>query len=145
MLDARTRSAAQLGGVLSKTVLPLARRLETRFQRRIGSLFQHWDVLIAPTSATAALPIGKTDGLSSRATQQIISGACPYAWPWNVLGWPGVSVPAGLTEEGLPFGVQLLGSANSEATLLSLAAQLERVEGWHERVAPHAVLARPLG
>jgi amidase len=85
------------------------------------------------------LPIGKTDGLSSLSTQQVIAGACPYAWPWNVLGWPGVSVPAGLTGEGLPFGVQLLGPANSEATLLSLGAQLERIERWQERIAPHAV------
>lgn len=53
-----------------------------------------------------------------------------------MLGWPAVSVPAGLTEEGLPFGVQLLGPANSEALLLSLAAQLEQVERWHEHAAP---------
>jgi amidase len=139
LLDGRTRSTARLGGILSKTVLPYARRLETRFQRRIGSIFRHHDVLIAPTSATPPLPVGRTDGLSSRATQQVIAGACPYAWPWNVLGWPGVSVPAGLTSEGLPFGMQLLGPANSEAMLLSLAAQLERSERWHERVAPHAV------
>jgi amidase len=98
-------------------------------------------VLIAPTTATAPLPVGKTDGLSSWATQQVIAGACPYAWPWNVLGWPGVSVPAGLTGDGLPIGVQLLGPANSEPLLLSLAAQLERVERWHERVPPHAVEA----
>jgi amidase len=56
-----------------------------------------------------------------------------------VLGWPGVSVPGGLTSNGLPFGAQLLGPANSEGKLLSLAAQLERVERWHERIAPHAV------
>jgi amidase len=139
VLDARTRSTAQIGGVFSKSVLPFARRLETRFQRRIGSIFSRHDVLIAPTSASPPLPVGKTDGLSSWATQRIIAGACPYAWPWNVLGWPGVSVPAGLTEEGLPIGVQLLGPANSEPLLLSLAAQLERVERWPERFAPHAV------
>jgi amidase len=139
LLDARTRSTARIGGVLSRTVLPFARRLERRFQNRIGSIFGDVDVLIAPTSAGAPLQIGKTDGLSSWSTQQVIAGACPYAWPWNLLGWPGVSVPAGLTSEGLPFGVQLLGPANSEGTLLSLAAQLEQVERWHERVAPHAV------
>jgi amidase len=143
LLDARTRSTAQIGGILSKTVLPLARRLERRFQSRIGSIFHSHDVLIAPTSAATPLPVGKTDGLSSFATQQVIAGACPYAWPWNVLGWPGVSVPAGLSSEGLPFGVQLLGPANSEALLLSLAAQLERVERWHERIAPHAVTLAP--
>jgi amidase len=138
LLDERTRSTAQIGGVLSKTVLPIARRLERRFQRRIGSIFADVDVLITPTSASAPLPIGKTDGLSSWSTQQIIAGACPYAWPWNVLGWPGVSVPAGLTSEGLPFGVQLLGPANSESVLLSLAAHLEQVERWHERTPPYA-------
>jgi amidase len=139
LLDARTRSTAHIGGVLTRTVLPLARRLEQRFQAKIGSIFHDIDVLITPASASLPLPIGKTDGLSSWSTQQIIAGSCPYAWPWNVLGWPGVSVPAGLTEEGLPFGAQLLGPANSEAALLALAAQLERSERWHERLPPHAV------
>jgi amidase len=138
LLDARTRSTAQVGAVLTKTVLPLARRLERRFQDRISSIFGDFDVLVTPTSASVPLPVGRTDGLSSWSTQQVIAGSCPYAWPWNVLGWPGVNVPAGLTGKGLPFGAQLLGPAGSEATLLSLAAQLERVERWQERVAPHA-------
>jgi amidase len=63
-------------------------------------------------------------------------GACPYAWPWNVLGWPAVNVPAGITEEGLPVGAQLLGPANSESRLISLAAQLEAVERWQDRRPP---------
>jgi amidase len=139
LLDHRTRETARLGSILSKSVLPLARRLEPRFQRRIDSIFRSADVLIVPTSATPPLEVNATAGLGSRATQQIIAGSCPYAWPWNVLGWPGVSVPAGLTREGLPVGVQLLGPANSEPLLLSLAAQLERIERWHDRFAPHAV------
>ena len=133
LLDERTRSTARIGGVLSRTVLPLARRVERRLQHRVGSTFAEFDVLLTPTSASAPLAVGRTEGLSSWATQQVIAGSCPYAWPWNVLGWPGVSVPAGFTDEGLPFGAQLLGPANSETTLLSLAAQLERVERWHER------------
>jgi amidase len=141
MLDRRTRTTARLGGILSRTALPLARRLEPLLQRRIGSIFGTTDVLITPTSASPPLPIGAAAGLGSRATQQVIAGACPYSWPWNVLGWPGISVPAGLTRDGLPVGVQLLGPANSETLLLSLAAQLEQVERWHERVPPHAVTA----
>jgi amidase len=104
--------------------------------RRIGSTFNHADVILTPTSASPPLSVGATDGLGGWATDQLIAGACPYAWPWNVLGWPGMSVPAGFTADGLPFGVQLLGPANSEATLLTLAAQLERVERWHERTPP---------
>ena len=63
----------------------------------------------------------------------IPAGACPYSYPWNVLGWPGVNVPAGFTGTGLPIGATLLGPENGEARLISLAAQLESVERWHER------------
>jgi amidase len=142
LLDRRTRETARLGGILARSVLPLARRLEPRLQRRIGLTFRTVDVLITPTSAGPPLPIGAAAGLRSRATQQVIAGTCPYAWPWNVLGWPGVSVPAGFTRDGLPIGVQLLGQADREHMLLSLAAQLERVERWNEHVAPQAADAQ---
>jgi len=138
-LDRRTRETATLGGVLARSVLPLARRLEPRMRRRVGAVFTAADVLVVPTTATPPLPVGAAREMSSRATARLISGACPFAWPWNVLGWPGISVPAGLTSEGLPMGVQLLGAENSESLLLSLAAQLERVERWHERTPPHAM------
>jgi amidase len=75
-------------------------------------------------------------------TAQAIVAACPYAWPWNVLGWPSVNVPAGITAHGLPVGAQLMGPANSEGLLLSLAAQLEDVERWHiSRPGQHQVTA----
>jgi amidase len=136
LLDARTRETARLGGILARTALPLARRSERRMQRRVGAIFRDVDVVIAPTSASPPLKVGAAAGLSSWATQQVMAASCPYAWPWNVLGWPAVNIPAGFTSEGLPFGVQLLGPANSEPALLSLAAQLERVERWQGRVAP---------
>lgn len=141
LLDARTRETASVGGVLAKTALPIALRLEQRMQRRIGAVFGEVDVLLSPTSANPPLPVGATDGMSTWSTQQTISSACPYAWPWNVLGWPAISVPAGLTRSGLPIGVQLIGPANSEPLLLSLAAQLEGVERWGEQLAPHRVQA----
>jgi amidase len=61
--------------------------------------------------------------------------ACPYCWPWNVIGWPAINVPAGLVGESLPIGASLLGPANSEPRLVALAAQLEAAEQWQ--------LARP--
>ncbi len=138
LLDARTRSTAMLGAIIEKSVLGFARSLEPRFQRRVGAIFGQCDVLVVPTSASPPIPIGKAQGLRSNATQKLIAGACPFAWAWNVLGWPGISVPAGLTSDGLPFGVQLLGPAGSEPLLLSIAAQLERAERWQDRIAPFA-------
>ncbi len=139
LLHPITRSTALVGRWLGRPALATARRLESFFQRRVGAIFERADVVLAPTTASVPLPIGAAEGLGGFATDQLIAGACPYAWPWNVLGWPGVSVPAGLSREGLPLGVQLLGPANTEGRLLSLAAQLERVERWHERVAPFAL------
>jgi amidase len=55
---------------------------------------------------------------------------------WNTLGWPAINVPAGLTANGLPLGAQLLGPANSEERLISLAAQLESRERWHHHRPP---------
>jgi amidase len=138
LLDPRTRGAARAGALLARTLLPAARRAEPWFARRVGAIFDRADVVLTPTSAGPPLRVGATEGLSGWATDQLMVSACPYAWPWNVLGWPGMSVPAGLTAEGLPIGAQLLGAANTEGKLLALAAQLEQVERWHERVAPGA-------
>jgi amidase len=134
-LDPRVMATARHGRLL-RPLLPAARLAERVAQRRIGRVFQRFDVILTPTTAQPPLPIGRCEGLGSWETDKAIVAACPYAWPWNVLGWPGVSVPAGLTSDGLPVGAQLLGPANSEGRLLSLASQLEEAERWNERRPP---------
>jgi len=133
LLDPRTRANGRLGRILSGPPLRLARRLEPFFAARVGRIFERFDVILAPTTAKPPIPIGAFEGLGGWATDQLMAGACPYAWPWNVLGWPGVSVPAGFTRKGLPVGAQLIGPACSESLLISLAAQLEPVRGWAGR------------
>jgi len=134
-LDPRTRRAIAVGRRL-RPLLGVARGLERAFRRRVGRTFRDFDVVLAPTTAQPPPRIGAIDGLGGWATDRVMVAACPYAWPWNVLGWPAVNVPAGLTDEGLPVGAQLLGPDGSEALLLGLAAQLEAVEGWAELQPP---------
>jgi amidase len=144
LLDPRTRENCRNGRALGGPLLRAARGAERLLHRQVGAIFDRVDVVLTPTTALPPLRIGATDGLSGWQTDKAIIAACPYGWPWNVLGWPGISVPAGRTEAGLPFGAQLLGPANSEPLLISLAAQLESVERWPERVAPHAIAATAL-
>ncbi|ALG14670.1 amidase [Kibdelosporangium phytohabitans] len=135
LLDKRTQANRRLG----KLVRPLVglSRLHERYERRrIGKIFDTADVVLAPTTATPPTPVGRYDGLSNFATNNAMIAACPYAWPWNILGLPGVNVPAGLTSEGLPIGAQLVGRENSEPLLLSLAARLQDEERWQDRVPP---------
>jgi amidase len=131
-LDPRVREAARHGRLLSP-LMPVARLAEEVARRRVGRVFRRFDVVLTPTTAQPPLPVGRCEGLSAWETDKTMIAACPYAWPWNVLGWPGLSVPAGFTGDGLPIGAQLLGPANSEPRLLALAAQLEQAERWDER------------
>nr|WP_236073377.1 amidase [Streptomyces tardus] len=132
LLDPRTRGAARTGGLLGGPVLRLARSAEAPLRRRVGRIFRRYDVVLTPTTATPPPRIGALADLSGWQTDRRMIAHCPYAWPWNVLGWPGVNVPAGRTPEGLPLGAQLLGPADSEPLLVSLAAQLEADRRWFE-------------
>lgn len=133
LLDPRSRNNGRTGSPLRGAPLRAAEAARSLLRRQVGSVFSRVDVLLAPTTATPPPRIGHFDGLSDWATDKAMIAACPYAWPWNVLGWPGVNAPAGFTPDGLPGGAQLLGPGDSEPLLISLAAQLEQAERWHER------------
>jgi amidase len=139
LLDPRTLRTARYGRWLRGRALRVARAAEPALHRRIGAIFDRFDVILTPTTATPPPRIGAMTDLSGPATERAMIAACPYAWPWNVLGWPAVNVPAGFTPDGLPLGAQLLGPAGSEPLLVSLAAHLEADQRWYERTAPAAV------
>jgi amidase len=54
----------------------------------------------------------------------------PYFAAFNVTGQPAINVPAGHDDDGLPMGVQIVGRADGDATLLALAGQLEARRDW---------------
>jgi amidase len=128
--DHRTLSNMRMGRVLSQQILRAARAHEAADQHRVGSIFRIVDVVLAPTTALPPPQVHAFDRLSGLGTDRAMIAACPVTWPWNVLGWPSINVPAGFTSDGLPIGVQLMGPANSEPLLVSLAAELEALGGW---------------
>jgi amidase len=124
-LEPRTRVHARLGATLSGLPLRASRAAEPALRRRLGRVFEDHDLVLTPTTAMPPPRIGEFDGRGYWATGSAASETCPYAFPWNVTGWPAISLPAGLTAEGLPIGAQLLAHDGQEALLLALAAQLE--------------------
>ena len=132
-LDKRTLSNARMGRLLSQHVLRKARAHEAASHRRVGWIFNLADVVLAPTTAQPPPKVDAFDHLGGLATDRTMIRACPATWPWNLLGWPSINVPAGFTSDGLPIGVQLMGPAHSEPLLVSLAAALEAINGWSSR------------
>ncbi|MGK2866417.1 MAG: amidase [Mycobacterium sp.] len=129
-LDKRTASNIRTGWLLSQHTLRKARAAEAQAQRRVGWIFNIADVVLAPTTALPPPEADEYDERGSLATDRAMIRACPVTWPWNLLGWPSINIPAGFTSDGLPIGVQLMGPAGSEPMLISLAAALEGVNGW---------------
>lgn len=136
LLDPRTLGALRSARLLRGPALRAARAAEAPLRRRYAKVFDRFDVLLTPTTALPPLRIGELAGWSGARTDRAIIAACPYTWPWNVVGWPAVSVPAGFTPAGLPVGAQLLGPECGEPRLVSLAAQLEADQRWYERRPP---------
>jgi len=83
--------------------------------------YEHVDGLLAPSSPTVAFPIGE------RADNPFAMYLCDtYTIPSNLSGHPGMSVPFGTGEGGLPIGVQVLAPALGESVMFRVAAELER-------------------
>ena len=65
----------------------------------IGRVFERCDVVLTPTTAKPPPRIGALEGEGYWKTGNTAGATCPFAFAWNVVGWPGISVPAGFTSE----------------------------------------------
>lgn len=135
-LESRTRGFGRLGKVLPE---PLYRQVMARRPAeiaRVNAIFDHVDVLVMPVMGGTALPIRRWEGRGALRTVLGMSRFYPYCVPWNHLGNPAMSVPAGFSPEGLPLAVQVIGRRGDEETLISLAAQIEAERPWTDRRPP---------
>jgi amidase len=115
-----------------RAVRPASRAI---WQRKAAQFFGPYDVLVTP--GLAQLPIAAKAWGEGGWLASVLANAryAPFAAPWNLAGWPAMVIPAGTHPSGMPLSVQLVGRPGSEALLLSVAAQLERVRPW-ARTAP---------
>jgi aspartyl-tRNA(Asn)/glutamyl-tRNA(Gln) amidotransferase subunit A len=92
-------------------------------------VFSRVDIIAAASTQTAAF---KLDGSDLSVTLSLIRLTNPF----NLLGVPAISVPCGLTADGLPFGLQLIGPWWNEATVLRAACAYQQATDWHTRHPP---------
>ncbi len=128
-LERRTRALARLGRRLGAAAAR-ARRNEAADAVRVNAIFDDVDVVLGPTLAKAPLQIGRYEGRGASYTLSGVLRWVPFNGIWNHLGNPAAAVPVGLDPHGLPLSVQLVGRPRSDATLFSLAHELEAARPW---------------
>jgi aspartyl-tRNA(Asn)/glutamyl-tRNA(Gln) amidotransferase subunit A len=114
---------------------PPARYVQAWFDRLAWwqhprALFERYDLLLTPTVACPAFPLG-LEGPGEVAGKTVTPyGWLPYTYPFNLTGQPAASVPCGFTRDGLPIGLQIVGRRFDDATVLRAAATFERARPW---------------
>jgi aspartyl-tRNA(Asn)/glutamyl-tRNA(Gln) amidotransferase subunit A len=93
----------------------------------VDTLFESADLLATPTLPVAAFPVGQ-DSPIRHGRQTSYLGWTGFTYPFNLSGHPAVTVPCGLTADGLPVGLQLVGRWHSDALVLRAAAAFERLQ-----------------
>jgi amidase len=137
-LERKTATILRLGRLVPDRAVARSRAQETGLVARLGRVFEDADVLLTPVTARPPIEVGHW---ADRGGLWTLNGASrltmnPMLASWNLTGQPAAAVPAGLSGAGLPLGVQLVGRAGDEATLLSLSAQLQAELEWPARRPP---------
>jgi aspartyl-tRNA(Asn)/glutamyl-tRNA(Gln) amidotransferase subunit A len=105
-----------------------AQRVRTLIARDFAAAFERVDCLLTPTAPSAAFAIGeKSDDPVAMYLNDV------FTVPVNLAGLPAISVPAGLSGEGLPLGLQVIGRAFDEETVLRVGEVLERAAQFTHR------------
>jgi len=105
-----------------------AMRMRVPMRRAWSELFRRYDLLVAPSRATVSYPVSKP---FDQAWPGI--GASSPIGASNLVGVPAISVPNGFGQEGLPTGIQFIGAAWSELTLIDTAHTYQQATDWHKR------------
>ena len=97
-----------------------AQKARTLLINEFNALFANYDVLIAPVAPTPAFKLGANAADPIKMYLEDIMTV-----PASLAGLPAISVPAGVSQDGLPIGVQLIGKQRDDAQLLALAESME--------------------
>ena len=133
--ERRTRDMVRLGR-LARGRAAWARAGEQKVAARVNRIFDNVDVILSPVTAEPALELDRVQGRGTARTFAEAANFVAFCPVWNLTGQPAASVPAGFRADGVPLSVQLVGRPNDEATVLSLAAQIEAERPWAHRRPP---------
>ncbi len=108
-----------------------AQQVRTLVMNEFNKAFEKYDVILTPTSPTVAFDIGEK---SNNPLEMYLADICTVSV--NVAGLPGISIPCGVDQEGMPIGMQLIGNKFCEETILNAAYTFEQAIKFRENYKP---------
>ena len=135
-LDPAVRIRIEAGLFISGADYIQAQRARSLFTRRSLDLFDEVDVLAGPMEPMTAYRIGDTQVQVGDTLMGYIPALTQYTRPFNLNGFPAITVPCGFSDEGMPMGLQLAGRPFAEETVLRAAHAYEQATDWHTRRPP---------
>ncbi len=129
---AMVRVQLELGAMLPAVDYLRAQRFRAKLIGEFDAAFGLVDVIAAPTVAHVAPVQPAHPGVAGRGRSRAVKRTCPH----NLTGLPAVSVPCGTAEDGLPVGLQIIGSRYRDDLVLGVAAAFEVRGGWQAACPP---------
>jgi aspartyl-tRNA(Asn)/glutamyl-tRNA(Gln) amidotransferase subunit A len=135
-LDPKVRFRLEGGLFISAVDYLQAQRARRLYYQQTCDLFKKVDLLVGPTVPITACNIGVEKVQIGNIRAGVLSLLTQHTRPYNLSGFPAITVPCGFSKEGLPIGLQLAGKPFDEETLLRAAFAYERATEWHQRRPP---------
>jgi aspartyl-tRNA(Asn)/glutamyl-tRNA(Gln) amidotransferase subunit A len=132
-LDPKVRLRLEAGLLISAIDYLQAQRARRLFYQQSCDLFKNVDLLVGPTVPITACNIGTEEVQIGNTLLGVIPLLTQHTRPYNLNGFPAITVPCGFSRNGLPVGFQLAGKPFDEATVLRAAFAYEQATEWHQR------------
>jgi aspartyl-tRNA(Asn)/glutamyl-tRNA(Gln) amidotransferase subunit A len=133
---APARLRLEAGVFISGTDYVQAQRARTLFFQKSRDLLKEVDLLAGPTVPVPAFRIGASSIQVGDQKLNVVALLTQYTRPFNLNGFPAITVPCGFSDQGLPIGLQLAGRPFEEEKVLQAAYAYEQATEWHLKRPP---------
>ncbi|MES2787050.1 MAG: amidase [Pseudomonadota bacterium] len=127
MIETGLLQSARAGAKVTLAQFQDAVAQRERFGSAINLFFGEYDFIVTPSTTTVAFPVNQENPSVEDSSHTL--GWASFLYPFNLSQNPALSLPAGLSDAGLPIGIQIVGDRRADLAVLQLARQLERELG----------------
>lgn len=134
LLSDTAKRTMEAGREITGQTYSLAMRAAELVRAELLGFFDDYDLLLTPSTAVSAFVCGDRPKKINGVEVGRLWGAFPFSVPFNLSGQPAASVPCGLSRDGLPIGVQIVGQIGEDAMVLGVANALEEANPWAQQL-----------